>query len=40
MSKIIILEKINGTEQDRTGQDGTRLNGNGIGPENTIDYCS
>ncbi len=35
----------NRTEQDRTGQnrteqDRTRLNGNGIGLENTVDYCS
>ncbi len=35
MSEIAIREKINGT-----GRDGTRLNGNGIGLENTVDYCS
>ncbi len=27
-------------EWDRTGREGMRLNGNGIGFENTIDYCS
>jgi len=35
MSEIAIREKMNGTERDRT-----RLNNNGIGFENTIDYCS
>ncbi len=35
MSEIAIREKINGT-----GRDGTRLNGNGIGLENTVDYRS
>jgi hypothetical protein len=33
MSEIAIREKMNGT-----GWDGTSLNGNGIGLENTIDY--
>jgi hypothetical protein len=35
MSEIAIQEKINGTEWD-----GMRLNGNGIGLENSIDYRS
>jgi len=35
MSEIAIRDKINGTERD-----GMRLNGNGIGRENTVDYLS
>jgi hypothetical protein len=35
MSEIAIREKINRPEWD-----GMRLNGGGIGLENTIDYCS
>jgi hypothetical protein len=35
MSEVAIRDKMNGTEWD-----GTRLNGNSIGFENTIDCCS
>jgi hypothetical protein len=40
MSDIAIQEKINRTEWDGMGWDGTRLNGNGMGLENTVDHCS